>query len=272
VNKKILLLIMGSVIVVMVIFVILNIKKGTVTLPVKISDVNYAPGLLNQAKDLETKGNFLGAKDIYQKLINDFPNSAEVMNWQKKVEDINIKLLFSNTITPGSISYAIKPGDTLLKIAKEFKTTVDLIQKSNNITDNKIMPGRKIKIWTAPFSLLVDKSQNTLILKTNEEIIKTYIVSTGINNSTPVGNFKVVNKLSNPTWFKAGAVVPAGSPENILGSRWLGFDLAGYGIHGTIDPKSLGKQVTQGCVRMSNSDVEELYTIIPVGTEINIVD
>ena len=127
-------------------------------------------------------------------------------------------------------------------------------------------------MWTAPFSIVVDKSQNTLILKTDEEIIKTYIVSTGINNSTPVGNFKIINKLSNPTWFKAGAVVAPNSPDNILGSRWLGFDLPGYGIHGTTDPQSLGKQVTQGCVRMSNSDIEELYAVVPIETEVTIYD
>ncbi|MBU2222104.1 MAG: L,D-transpeptidase, partial [Candidatus Omnitrophica bacterium] len=133
-------------------------------------------------------------------------------------------------------------------------------------------PGRKIKVWTAPFSIVVDKSQNTLLLKTGEEVFKTYMASTGANNSTPVGIFKIVNKLPNPTWYKAGAVVPPGSPENVLGSRWLGFDLAGYGIHGTVEPESLGKQVTQGCVRLANPEVEELYTIVPVGAEVTIVD
>ncbi|MCM8819304.1 MAG: L,D-transpeptidase, partial [Candidatus Omnitrophica bacterium] len=115
-------------------------------------------------------------------------------------------------------------------------------------------------------------SQNLLFLKRAEEIIKTYVVSTGKNNSTPVGNFKIINKLINPTWFKAGAVIPADSPENVLGSRWLGFNLKGYGIHGTIEPNNLGKQVTDGCIRMRNQDVEELYDIVPEGTEVSIVD
>ena len=111
-----------------------------------------------------------------------------------------------------------------------------------------------------------------MLLKSDEEVIKTYIVSTGKDNCTPVGVFKIVNKLANPTWFKAGAVVSSGSPENVLGTRWMGFDLAGYGIHGTTEPKDLGKQVTQGCVRLSNSDVEELYNIVPTGTEVSIVE
>jgi lipoprotein-anchoring transpeptidase ErfK/SrfK len=76
----------------------------------------------------------------------------------------------------------------------------------------------------------------------------------------------------NPTWYKQGAVIPAGSPENILGTRWMGFDLPAYGIHGTTEPQSLGKQVTQGCVRMSNADVEQLFIIVPIGTEVTIVD
>jgi len=228
--------------------------------------------LVAQAKDLKTKGDLLGAKVAYQKLVDNFPNSAEVMNWQKNIEDCNIKLLFSSTITPKSILYEIKPGDTLTKIAREFKTTPDLIRESNQLSDSKIFPGRKVKVWTAPFSILVDKSQNILILKSDEEIIKTYIVSTGKNNCTPVGTFKITSKLPNPTWFKAGAVVPAGSPENILGTRWLGFDLPSYGIHGTTDPQSLGRQVTQGCVRMNNLEVEQLYTIIPLGTEVTIID
>lgn len=271
-NKKLWLIIVGCFLIGLLVSVFLNTKKGSMLLNMKKGNVGSLSSLLNQAKDLETKGDLLGAKMIYQRLISEFPNSVEIMSWQKKGEDINIKLLFSPAITAKCIFYQIKPGDTLTKIAKEFKTTVELIKKSNAISDDKILPGRKIKVWTAPFSILIDKSQNTLILKTDEEIVKTYIVSTGINNSTPVGNFKIANKLPNPTWFKAGAVVPAGSPENILGSRWLGFDLAGYGIHGTTEPQSLGKQVTQGCVRMSNPDVEELYTIVPVGTEVTIVD
>jgi lipoprotein-anchoring transpeptidase ErfK/SrfK len=228
--------------------------------------------LVAQAKDFEVKGNLTAAKSIYQRLINEFPNSNDVMNWQKKAEEINIRMLFSPVLIPKSRLYGIKPGDTLDGIAKEFKTTTELIMRSNNLADATILPGRKIKIWTAPFNIVVDKSQNTLLLKSDEEIIKTYIVSTGINNSTPTGNFKIVNKLANPTWFKAGAVVPPNSSDNILGSRWLGFNLPGYGIHGTTDPQNLGKQITQGCIRMSNADIEEFYTIIPVGTEVSIVN
>lgn len=252
--------------------VILNINKGSTPAPVPKNSRVSLSELSQRAKDLEAKLDLVSAKNAYQELVNNFSDSPAIIDWQKKIDYLNIKLLFSPTLTSKSISYQIKPGDTLTKIAREYKTTVDLIKKSNGLSDDKIFPGRKIKVWTTAFTVVVDRSQNLLMLKSDEEVIKTYIVSTGINNSTPLGTFKIANKLTDPTWFKAGAVVPSGSAENILGTRWLGFDLAGYGIHGTIEPQNLGRQVTQGCVRMANSDVEELYTILPLGTEVTIVD
>jgi len=246
------------------------IKKGNNSFP---SLTNPSQNkLLNLAKQEEESGEYLLAKENYQALIKQYPSARGVSGWQKRLEDLNIKLIFSPTIIPGSTEYEIKPGDTLTRIAKEFHTTIDLIAKINNIEGSNLHPGNKIKVWNAPFNVVVDKSQNILMLKSADEILKTYIVSTGVDNSTPVGTFKIVNKLSDPTWFKAGTVVPAGSPENILGTRWLGIDVPGYGIHGTTDPQNLGKQVTQGCVRMSNQEVEELYTLLPVGTEVVIMD
>jgi len=269
VNKKLLIVIIAIVALIGAILVFASKKASG-----SINSVNRSSirSMLNQAQGLEAKGELFEAKIIYEKLVNDYPESNEVINWQKKAENINIKLLFSPVVTPKSISYQIKSGDTLIKIAKEYKTTPELIMKSNNISDSLIIPGRKIKVWTAPFNILVDKSQNILWLKSGEEIFKTYIVSTGKNNCSPVGTFKIINKLPNPTWFKAGAVVPSSSPENVLGTRWMGFDLAGYGIHGTTQPQELGKQVTEGCVRLSNQDVEELYTIVPLGTETTIIE
>jgi LysM repeat protein len=273
VNKKFLIII-SVVLAVSAVFLAAYIHKAGRTANAdadKRSTVSLA-NLASQAKEMENTGKLPEAREIYKKLVDDFPGSPDVGNWQKKTEDINIRLLFSPTITEHSRVYEIKPGDTLNKIARAFKTTTELIMKSNNIADSRIIPGRKIKVWDEPFKIFVDKSQNILLLKCDEEVVKTYTVSTGKNNCTPVGTFKITSKLPDPTWFKAGAAVPPGSPDNVLGTRWMGFDLPGYGIHGTTEPKELGKQVTQGCVRLANSDVEELYSIVPLGTEVTIVD
>ncbi len=216
------------------------------------------------------KNDTLEAKNSYQMVVTNFPNTKFISEAQTKLGELNMKILFSPLVTTQSQSYEVKTGDTLVKIAANFNTTVELIKRSNNLKDDRIKPGMKLKIWTGKFTFVVDKSQNSLTLKSNEEVMKIYRVSTGKDNFTPIGTFKIDTKLIDPPWKG----IPPGDPRNILGSRWLGFaePFKNYGIHGTIDPESIGKHVTQGCVRMLNSDVEELYTILPIGTEVTIVE
>ncbi|MBI4974477.1 MAG: L,D-transpeptidase family protein [Candidatus Omnitrophica bacterium] len=220
----------------------------------------------------EKRKDLLKAKDLYQKMMEAFPDSKNILKMQELLDSVNTNILFSPIITQDSLVYEVEKGDTLSKIAKKFNTTVEFISKANNIRNDTVRIGQKLKISKARFSIVVDKSQNILTLKADGNILKTYRVSTGKDFSTPIGTFKITNKLKDPVWYTTGAVVPAGSPNNILGSRWLGISQPGYGMHGTTDPQSIGKQVTAGCVRMANSDIEELYSIVPEGTEVVIVD
>ena len=171
-----------------------------------------------------------------------------------------------------SVIYPVQTGDTLTSISKKHHLAVDLVKKINGLTDDKLTVGEKLKLPTYKLSLVVDKAQNRLILKGDEEVLKTYVVSTGSNNSSPVGVFKITDKLINPTWYKAGIVAPPGSPKNLLGTRWMGITKKGFGIHGTTEPEKLGQQVTAGCIRMKNEEVEELYGIVPPGTQVTIHD
>ena len=194
------------------------------------------------------------------------PTQAEVQS--KSVID----LLLSPEIQAKIEEYQIQSGDTLTQIAKRYSTTVELLKQTNKLDRDVIHVGKKLKVVLGKFDVLVDKSQNVLSLRLDEKVIKSYLVSTGEKNSTPIGKFALVNKLESPTWYKAGVVVPPGSPENILGTRWLGLSISGYGIHGTVEPEKIGAQVTAGCIRMRNQDVEELYALLPIGTPVTIED
>lgn len=220
----------------------------------------------------EERHELLKAKETYETLISSVPNLDFISLVQERLGNLNVKILFSPVKTEDSQMYEVQVGDTLSKIAAQFHTSVDLIKKSNNLKSDNIRPGADLKINTTKFSLIADKSQNLLTLKADEKVVKVYHVSTGANNCTPVGAFTITSKLVNPVWYTAGAVVPSGSPDNILGSRWLGLSKPGYGIHGTTQPESIGTQVTQGCIRLRNTDVEELFIILPLGTEVAIVD
>lgn len=228
--------------------------------------------VLDLAKLKLKENELLEARDLLKMGFRLYPGSNSSEEIQQTLWALNTKILFSPFLTEKDTIYEVKPGDVLYKIAQKFNTTVELIQKSNSLKGPIIHPGNKLKITTARFSVEVDKSENILTLKQGGEVLKIYHVSTGINNSTPVGSFEVVNKLQDPVWYKAGAVVSSESPENVLGTRWLGISIKGYGMHGTTDPQTIGKQVTAGCVRMMNADVEELYSILPVGTQVIITD
>ena len=229
--------------------------------------------LYNTAISMQAKGELEKASKLYQELIKQFPAYKQISDAEKRLRGLNIEILFSPIVTEEDIFYNVEPGDTLGKIATRYNTTVDLIMRSNNLKGDLIRPGKRLKISGAKYSIIVDKSQNSLTLKADDAIFKVYPVATGEYNSTPVGTFKIVEKLKNPDWYKQGeGAIPADNPKNILGTRWLGLSEPEYGIHGGASKKDLGSQVTNGCVRMTDADVEELFTILPRGTEVTIVD
>lgn len=255
-----------------IVIVVVVIAALAVVLPKMHFGSKEGEALISQAALYEKQGKFAEARDAYKKAYETYPEISIIKVAQPKMEELGMKMLFSSAVDSYSKEYIVQSGDSLAKIAKVFGTTIELIKKSNGLSSDNIRQGHRLKVVTAKFSVVVDKSQNILLLKQNDEVLKTYKVATGTNNCTPVGTFSVTTKLVDPVWYKTGAAVPPGSPENILGTRWMGLSREGYGIHGTTDPSSLGKQATAGCVRMLNSDVEELYDILPAGTEVTIVD
>ena len=220
----------------------------------------------------EAQQNLVEARAMYRMLLERFPESGLISRTQERLGQVNVSLLFSPIVTELDEVHQVKPGDTLGKIASANGTTVDFLKRANGLTSDVIRPQQKLKVPKGRFSIVVDKSQKQLLLTEDNQFIKTYAVGTGEGDSTPEGTFKIVNRIPNPVWYKQGAVVPQGSPENILGTRWMGFDKSGYGIHGSVDPTPITQQTTAGCVRMTNSDVEELFAIVPVGTEVTIVN
>ena len=97
------------------------------------------------------------------------------------------------------------------------------------------------------------------------EVVKVYAVAVGASRSpSPTGTFQIVNRIPRPTYYAPGVVIPPGR-SNPLGTRWLGLDRKGYGIHGTNQPRSIGRRASHGCIRMRNRDVEELFERVGVG-------
>lgn len=125
-----------------------------------------------------------------------------------------------------------------------------------------------------PF-VIVNKTKNELAL-INENKVQT-IVSVGTGKTqelTPEGLFTIIVKAKEP-YFRRGNI-PGGDPKNPLGARWIGFDAKDtdgrtYGIHGTNQPATIGKYVSQGCIRSQNEVISSLFPLIPLGTKILVI-
>ncbi|MBU0718569.1 MAG: L,D-transpeptidase family protein, partial [Planctomycetes bacterium] len=169
--------------------------------------------------------------------------------------------------------YTIQPGDALAKIATSHKTSADLLANINGIRDKHLIrAGQTIKVVDGPFRAVVDKGSFSLDVYLGSTFVRHYPVGLGADDSTPTGEWRVATKLTNPTYYppRGGKIIAADDPQNPLGERWIGLVGVGgealgqerYGIHGTIEPDSIGRAASMGCIRLHNEDVEELYTFL----------
>jgi lipoprotein-anchoring transpeptidase ErfK/SrfK len=120
--------------------------------------------------------------------------------------------------------------------------------------------------------VIVNKSTNELALIDENKVQTVVSIGTGKTKElTPEGLFTITVKAKDPYYRRKD--IPGGDPNNPLGSRWIGFDAEGtdgriYGIHGTNQPASIGRYVSQGCIRMQNEVISSLYPLIPLGTKV----
>jgi lipoprotein-anchoring transpeptidase ErfK/SrfK len=118
--------------------------------------------------------------------------------------------------------------------------------------------------------VLVSIPDRKLALFENGHVVRIYRVAIGKSSTpSPAGEFKIVNRVTNPTYYHKGQVIAAGK-GNPVGSRWMGLSAKGYGIHGTNQPNSIGKAASTGCIRMGKKDLEELFALVDAGDAVQI--
>jgi len=118
--------------------------------------------------------------------------------------------------------------------------------------------------------IIVSIPDRKLALVEDGRVLRVYAVAVGARVSpSPAGEFKVASRLSHPTYYHPGVVIAPGR-RNPLGTRWIGLDRKGYGIHGTNEPRSIGKAASHGCIRMAKADLEQLFDEVQVGDGVEI--
>jgi len=118
--------------------------------------------------------------------------------------------------------------------------------------------------------VVVSVPDRKLVVMENGAVLRVFPVAVGAGVSpSPTGEFEIVTRLTDPTYYHSGVVIPPGA-DNPLGPRWVGFNKKGYGIHGTNAPSSIGKAASHGCIRMRNRDIVQFFALVSVGDTVEI--
>jgi hypothetical protein len=201
-----------------------------------------------------------------------------------RLEALNQRLVFAPDPVAGDPWVAwheVGSGESLSSIRRSLgvHTEWQFIQRVNRISrPERIAVGQKLKIVTGPFHAVIHKRAYRLDLYLGDGADRVFVcsmkVGLGENDSTPEGRFRVRpnSKLENPEWInpRTRERFAANDPRNPIGERWIGLvgdeehlrDVEGYGIHGTIEPDSIGRQASMGCVRMLPDDVAIVYEVL----------
>lgn len=169
------------------------------------------------------------------------------------------------------VEYEVQEGDSLLQIAARHGSTAAAIRCLNPaLASDTIYPGERLRVFRQPPRVVVDTVRNTLAIYIGGVLVKEYSVSTGTGgvHATPKGEFKVTQVLWNPHDYQNSA--PPGDPRNQYGPVWISLNIPGYGIHGTNDPQVIGKDASEGCIRMLSLDVIEVAQVVASMTVVEI--
>ncbi len=192
------------------------------------------------------------------------------------------------------MSYRTRNGDSLYAIAGRLGQRWEYLARTNDLQPPFALSiGKTLQInnrhifpqSSVSEGLLLNLPGHMIYLFANGTLVKRFPVAIGRPDwQTPNGTFTIMGKFKNPTWTvpqsiqeemqKEGRLVvekvPPG-PDNPLGKYWLPLSAAGYGIHSTIWPESIGHSTSHGCIRMLPEDIGELFPYIKPGTPISII-
>jgi lipoprotein-anchoring transpeptidase ErfK/SrfK len=230
---------------------------------------------LAAAKEFLAASEFQSARDAARRIVaSGLPEGHPL--WESAASllgQANIQIVTTDIPVPEKVVHNVKSGDTLDQIAKRCNSTIEAIRRSNGLDSQSsvIHPGMQLRIYRGDWRIVVGKKRFRLYLYDGDHLFKIYPVGIGRQNRTPAGTFVIVEKIHEPTWDYKGKRYLYGDKENVLGSRWMRLeptgetnpDLSGYGIHGTWEPETIGTSASNGCVRLRNEDVEELFDVLP---------
>lgn len=187
--------------------------------------------------------------------------------------------MWTRRIAPGdTIAKAFKNDGKLLgQIGVQFRVPYQFLERINNIKATSLQSDHVLKVVQGPLHARVSQSGFTMDVYALDPrgvpvFVQSFPVGLGLN--TPNGNWEVIkaSKVTNPSWRdeENGEFFTSDNPDNPIGEYWIAIegldqdnrDKRGFGIHGTIEPDSIGKKESRGCIRLRDGAIEEVFFML----------
>jgi len=249
--------------------------------PTKEQAVTDDPGI-RAAQQQYAAGQVLEARHALNALLKKALSPTDAAEVRRLLSKIAEETIFSNRRLSGDPlveAYRVQPGDVLERIGQQYRVPPEILMRVNGIADaTRLRADANIKVLRGPFHARIVKSEFRMDVYLQDLYVRSFRVGLGADQGTPEGVWRVKERLTNPTYYpppsaQTKRIIAPDDPENPLGEHWIGLEgiegdavgRYGFGIHGTIEPESVGKAVSLGCIRLLNEDVALLYALLLPG-------
>ncbi|MDG2127806.1 MAG: L,D-transpeptidase family protein [Fuerstiella sp.] len=176
--------------------------------------------------------------------------------------------IYANPHSHFAEPHFVEFGDTLEDIAQQYQVPWQYLAKLNSTSRETLQAGEKLKVLKGPFGAVVDLDSFEITIHAHGWYVHRYRIGVGRELGSTVGEFTVQDKRQNPNWNRPdGETVAADDPQNPLGEYWIGLS-EHIGIHGTIDPDSIGRETSEGSIRLADGDVSEIFNLLGTGSKV----
>ncbi len=248
---------------------VMRAERKAVATPVPTPDISLPE--FKAAEKLKNEGKLTEARAALTSFIQKYPSGLHVGEAQDLLGDVNVSILLSDYPAPEKEEYTVRSGDVLARIAGKFKSTPELIMRTNNLSGTMLRIGQKLLVSHPEFSILLQRNAKLLYLLDRDHFFKRYhILDEKLPGNPPP---KINTRVAEIMAWKNGKRVGLASPEFLNSTRWIRLGTPGFliysepdGAHQILDIPPPGEGIG-----MAASDVEELSSLVNTKTAVTIV-
>lgn len=213
------------------------------------------------------------ARELLEAIVSNYPTSPSAEEARTLLGEYNADIALSTQPAPDKVEYVVKAGDSLDKIARQFKTSSELVMRSNNLANTIIQPGQRLSVFQPDFSLELQLTAKKVVLLHKGKFFKQYLVRASVLPGGVARSTELKTKVAEKAAWKDGKRVTFGSKEYPGSARWIVFGQAGYTLYPETTAGAPGAAAAKPPtgLGLDPGEMEELHTLVSPGISVTIV-